>query len=138
VALVVDTGPVVASLDPGDPDHAACARLLADTDELVVLPAPILVEVEYLVRRAGVPQAFANLLDDVEAGAYQVEDLLPSDYRRVRSLLGEYGDLRIGLVDASVLAIVERLGEAKLATLDHRHFAAMRPRHAPGLELLPS
>jgi predicted nucleic acid-binding protein len=48
-----------------------------------------------------------------------------------------YEDLKVGFVDCAVLAIVERLGEAKLATLDHRHFATMRPRHADALELLP-
>ena len=38
----------------------------------------------------------------------------------------------------SILAVVEGLGEPKLATLDHRHFAAMRPRHFPALTLLPA
>jgi hypothetical protein len=36
-----------------------------------------------------------------------------------------------------VLALVERLGEDKLATLDHRHFAMLRPAHTQGLRLLP-
>jgi hypothetical protein len=40
-------------------------------------------------------------------------------------------------VDAAVLAILERLGEPKLATLDRKHFTAMRPRHVDALELLP-
>jgi hypothetical protein len=32
---------------------------------------------------------------------------------------------------------VERLGESKLATLDHRHFTVVRPRHLPALRLVP-
>jgi hypothetical protein len=40
-------------------------------------------------------------------------------------------------VDASVLALVERLGEDKLATLDHRHFSVIRPAHVEALALLP-
>jgi hypothetical protein len=36
-----------------------------------------------------------------------------------------------------VLAIVERLNEPKLATLDHRHFRMLRPRHVDSLILLP-
>ena len=40
-------------------------------------------------------------------------------------------------MDAAVLAIVERLNEPKLATLDRRHFGMMRPRHVAGLTLLP-
>jgi predicted nucleic acid-binding protein len=49
-----------------------------------------------------------------------------------------YKDLRVGYVDCAVLAIVERLGENRLATLDHRHFATMRPSHVGALELLPA
>jgi hypothetical protein len=36
-----------------------------------------------------------------------------------------------------VLAVVERLGEPKLATIDHRHFSVLRPVHVEALELLP-
>jgi uncharacterized protein len=35
------------------------------------------------------------------------------------------------------LAVVERLNEPKLATLDHRHFRMLRPRHVDALTLLP-
>jgi predicted nucleic acid-binding protein len=41
-------------------------------------------------------------------------------------------------VDASVIALCERLGETSVATLDHRHFTVVRPRHCPRLTLLPS
>ena len=78
------------------------------------------------------------ILDQIQTGALVVEDLLPEDYRRVGKLLTTYADLRVGFVDAAVLAVVERLREPKLATLDHRHFSVMRPRHVDALELLPS
>jgi len=55
----------------------------------------------------------------------------------VEELLDIYADLRVGFVDAAVLAVTERLRETKLATLDHRHFSVMRPRHVDALELLP-
>ena len=43
----------------------------------------------------------------------------------------------VGFVDAAVLAVTARLDEPKLATLDHRHFRALRPRHVDALQLLP-
>jgi uncharacterized protein len=98
----------------------------------------VLVEFDHFASRQGDRRAVRALLDDVERGAYEVKDLLVSDYRRVRELLDTYADLRVGFVDAAVLAIVERLREPKLATLDHRHFAVMRPRHVDALELLPA
>ena len=46
-------------------------------------------------------------------------------------------DLTLGVVDASVLALAERLNEPKLATLDQRHFGVVRPLHVASLELCP-
>jgi hypothetical protein len=43
----------------------------------------------------------------------------------------------LGVVDASVVALVERLDEPKVATLDQRHFRAVRPAHVDTLQLLP-
>jgi hypothetical protein len=66
-----------------------------------------------------------------------VENLLPADYDRIYDLCETYADADVGFVDAAVLAIVERLNEPKLATLDRQHFGMMRPRHVAGLVLLP-
>lgn len=137
MALILDTGPLYAALDRSDADHAACRRLIEAADEPLVIPAPVLVEVDYWIHvrlHAGVLVA---LLDDIVAGAYRVEALQPEDYRRIRELCDVYGDSDVGFVDAAVLAVVERLHEPKLATLDHRHFRVLRPRHVDGLRLLP-
>ncbi len=74
---------------------------------------------------------------DIESGAYAVEDLVSTDYRRVRELCDRYADADIGFVDAAVLAVAERLDEPKIATLDQRHFGTLRPRHVDALRLLP-
>ena len=81
--------------------------------------------------------ALTRFLRDVVSEAYAVEDLLPEDYARAADICEQYADARVGFVDAAVLSVVERLGERKLATLDHRHFRLLRPRHVEALELLP-
>src|SRR5438477_532166 len=43
----------------------------------------------------------------------------------------------IRLVDASIVAIAERLRVTRLLTADRRHFSLIRPRHCPALELVP-
>lgn len=137
MALILDTGPLYASLDRSDADYRACRALIEGAEEPLVIPAPVLVEVDYWIHRHLHAGVLAALLDDIVAGAYRVEDLAPGDYRRCRELCDHYGDAEIGFVDAAVLAVAERLGEPKLATLDHRHFGMMRPRHVDALELLP-
>jgi uncharacterized protein len=138
VALILDTGPLYASLDRSDQDHSACRALIEAAQEPLLMPAPVLVEVDYWIHERLNPGALVALLSDIESGAYAVVDLVAADYPRVRELVDRYADSDIGFVDAAVLAIVERLNEPKLATLDRRHFSLLRPRHRDSIELLPA
>lgn len=137
MALILDTGPVYASLDRTDADHRACRTLIERADEPLVIPSPVLVEVDYWIHQRLHPGVLVALLADIEAGAYVVADLVSDDYTRARELCDRYADADIGFVDAAVLAIVERMNEPKLATLDRRHFGIIRPRHRDSLVLLP-
>jgi hypothetical protein len=124
-------------MDRADADHEVCAQLLADFAEPLLVPAPVVVELDWLAGNRLGPEAFDAFLEDLADGGIALVDLVRADYERVRELLGRYADLKLGFVDAAVIAVVERLGESKLATLDHRHFGAIRPRHVGALELLP-
>lgn len=121
-----------------DADHERCVPLLQPQPERRVVPAPVLVELDHLLGRELGADAFPSLLDTIRAGELDVEDLTASDYERAAELMRTYADLEVGFVDCAVLAITERLGEPRLATLDHRHFSTMRPRHVESLELLPA
>ena len=137
MALICDTGPLYAAMDIADQDHVACARLFETTDEQVLVPSPVVVELDWLVGQRLGPDAFLSFLADSLDGLLEVVDLQTQDYLRVRELLDRYRDLALGFVDAAVLSVVERLGETKLATLDHRHFTIVRPRHVPAIRLVP-
>ena len=137
MALICDTGPLYGALDRSDADHAACARLLSEATEPIVVPAPVVVELEWLASSRLEPTAFLAFLADVEDARLVVAELERADYSRIRQLLERYADLPLGFVDAAVLAVVERFGERRLATLDHRHFSVVRPRHVANLELVP-
>lgn len=137
MALIFDTGPLYAAMDKSDVDHAACAALLEGSDEPVLVPAPVVVELDWLAGARLGHEPFDAFLADVQDGEIAVIDLAREDYVRVRELLERYSDLKLGFVDAAVVAILERLGETKLATLDRRHFTVVRPRHVDALELLP-
>lgn len=61
-------------------------------------------------------------------------DLNLQDWTRCIELIDKYADLGLGLVDASVISIAERLGVTTIATLNHRDFRAYilgvaKPRH---------
>ena len=48
-----------------------------------------------------------------------------------------YADNPIGFVDASIVAVAERLGVRQVLPLDRRHFGQIGPRHCDALDLLP-
>lgn len=137
MALVLDTGPVLALLDADDPDHRACVDMIDEIDERLVLVAPTLVEIDYWIRRRLTPDVWVTFVRDVGAGSYHVEQVTTDDLVRTAELEATYADLDLGMVDAAVIAVCERLGEEKVATLDHRHFSVVRPRHCRSLEILP-
>lgn len=60
-----------------------------------------------------------------------------SDPIRIAELVAQYRDLPLGTVDASVIAVAERLDTIEVATLDRRHFSVVRPRHEVAFQLLP-
>ncbi len=137
MALVLDTGPIYAYLDAADGAHVRCRTLIDQTTEQLVVPSPVLVEVDYWINERLHQGVLLRFLDDLISDAFSVVDLLARDYARIRQLCDTYADANIGFVDAAVLAVVERLNEPKLATLDQPHFRMLRPRHVDALQLLP-
>lgn len=136
--LVVDTGVLYAVADASDADHDACDALLAGepADELMV-PVPVVVESSWLIESRLGPPAEAAFLAAIASGELSRVDLHDTDWRRVHELVATYADLGLGLVDASVVAVAERLGITRLATLNHRDFTVVRPRHVAAFELVP-
>jgi predicted nucleic acid-binding protein len=137
VSLVIDTGPLLAALDGADRDHEACAALLTAAKEDLLVPSLVLAELDYWCHERLGADAWLSFLEDLVDGAYRVEHPAPADLERCHELQTQYRDLRLGVVDASVIAALERLGESKVATLDHRHFAVVRPAHVEALQIVP-
>jgi predicted nucleic acid-binding protein len=138
VALILDTTVLLAALDAADRDHGRCAKLIAAEPGELIVPTLVLAELDYWCHKRLTLDVWLAFLRDVLDGAYTVVDPTGDDLVRCDELQRTYADLKVGVVDCSILALVERLGEPRLATLDHRHFATMLPRHVKALELLPA
>lgn len=136
MTLVCDTTALYAALDRRDAGHASCSRLLSGGVALVV-PSPTLVEVDQLAHARNAPHATLALLDALGAGDFVLAAPDVDDHRRIRDLVDEYADLPLGYVDASVVAVAERLGADTVATLDRRHFSVVRPQHVEAFALVP-
>jgi predicted nucleic acid-binding protein len=130
--LVADTGALVALLDRDDAHHRAVRALFAANLDAWVLPWAILPEVDYLVSTRLGDRVQRVWFDDLARGAFAVEWGKPDDLPLAHTLIRRYDSLDMGLVDAVVMAIAERLN-ADIATVDLRHFGAVRLKHAPRL-----
>jgi hypothetical protein len=103
----------------------------------LIVPTLVLTEVAYLVASRLGWQAEARLLGDFALGNFTLEPVHPGDLMRIVELVAQYHDLPLGTVDASVVAVAERLNLAQIATIDRRHFSIVRPARADVFTLLP-
>jgi predicted nucleic acid-binding protein len=103
----------------------------------LVVPELVVTEVAYLLADRIGPHAELQFGRSVARGELIVEPIRQEDWVRVVDLAERYLDLPLGLVDAAVVAVAERLGATTIATLDRAHFGVVRPRHAAAFRLVP-
>jgi predicted nucleic acid-binding protein len=131
--IVVDTGAMLALLDASEDHHAMLREVYDDNPDGWILPWAILPEVDYLVAAHLGAKAQEAFLADLVDGAFPVEWGRDEDLAVARRLHTRYQALRLGLVDAVVIATAERLKVEAIATLDLRHFAAVSIKGNPRL-----
>jgi predicted nucleic acid-binding protein len=134
----VDAGPLYAYVDADDRHHAECLDLLEEHPGPLLVPELVITEVVYLIGTRLGPRAEVRFLEDLASGALIAEPVAAADWERIAELVWQYRDLGLGAVDASVVAVAERLLLREIATLDRRHFGVVRPRHAEAFVLLPA
>ena len=124
-AVLADTGPLYAAVNPDDQLHArARAEVvsLLENDVTVLVPFPILCEAHSLVlRRLGTEVATTFLRDLLISAliAHPTGDDCVEAFRRA----GDYADQKITLFDAVTAAMSDRISQP-VWTYDH-HFDVM-------------
>jgi predicted nucleic acid-binding protein len=83
------------------------------------------------------PDIESAFLTSVATSEFEHVTSAAADSVRTAELVRADADLPLGAVDASVIAVAERLKLTDVATLDRRHFTVVRPGHAAALNLLP-
>ncbi|MGZ6545835.1 MAG: type II toxin-antitoxin system VapC family toxin [Acidimicrobiia bacterium] len=134
---MVDAGPLIASVDAGDRNHRACRALLEGHPGPLFVPMLVIPEVVHFIDRDLDTAAELDFLADVSDGTFEAIPVETEDWARIIELTWTYRDMSLGTVDASVIALAERLRIGTIATLDHKHFSVVRPAHVESFELLP-
>jgi len=136
-AAIVDTGIVYALADKADAWHARAVESVAGYTGRLIVPLSVIPEACYLLNAYLGPSAEIAFLDALLRREMSVEPVTTPDVARAAAILKRYADANIGFVDASVVAVAERLGITTILTTDRRHFSLVKPAHCPALSLLP-
>jgi len=97
----------------------------------------VIAEAAYLIERELGSSVERLLYDSIIGGEIVIEHLTLEDWKRTAELSTRYESLPLGGTDASLIALAERHEQSEIATLDHRHFAVVRPKHVDAFTLLP-
>jgi predicted nucleic acid-binding protein len=133
--IVADTGALLALVDADDRHHKALRHVFGNEGSSWVLPWAILPEVDDLLSALVGRRAEEAFLADLASGVFPMERGTEADLLEAERISRRHRALRLGLVDAVVIAVAERLKAEAIATLGLRHFGGVRIRGAP--KLLP-
>jgi predicted nucleic acid-binding protein len=134
-AWLVDTGPLVAYLDAGDPDHAKVAPALdAFAGRLVTSSAVVTEAVHFVSAGPTGPRLLAEFL---AASRTTVHDLCrPPEIHEAVRLMERSADVPMDFADATLMLLAEALSIDEILTLDRRGFSAYRTRQGRSLRLV--
>jgi predicted nucleic acid-binding protein len=135
--IVLDASVVIAYFNAAERSHTRVAGWLETLEEQLVTTPLVLAELDYVLARRAGPAALDALWSDLEDGVYEVRwwaGALTATIGAARA-----APIRIGLADASLVALAAHLGTTRIATLDEAHFRRLDPLgDADAFVLLPA
>lgn len=123
---VATAGAIYSLYDSSDAHHIDFVRLFQRADLSIVVPAFVLAEADYLIRAQLGPAAQADFLEGLTQGFFTVEPTSQSDWDSAARLLREHPSIRLGLTDATVVAVAERLTTYVVLTPTGKRFRSLR------------
>jgi uncharacterized protein len=126
LAVVVDTGPLLAAALKRDSAHELAAALIAYGGRDLLIPDPVVAECESFLRQRDSHEGARRFLAALVDGIWVRVPLTPSLFAQAVAIDKRYQDLGLGLVDASVMAIAAAT-KSSILTFDFRDFRAAPP-----------
>jgi hypothetical protein len=135
--ILVDTNFLVAIANGHDRYHTECLALAATIQTGFIVPVTVLPEAAYLIHDRLGHHVMREFIRQMTGPSWTIESLKADDLTRALEVLEIYRDNNLDFVDATLVAIAERLNIQRVLTLDQRHFRVIRPAHCPAFEILP-
>ena len=121
--VLLDTSVIVALLDRAEAFHDRSVEAIRSLTAPLITCEAVIAESCYLLRN--IPGASEAVVENVEAGIFQLPLLLSKEAAEIRRLLRKYRDRRIDLADACLIRLAEEFETGEILTLD-QDFAVYR------------
>ena len=134
--VLLDTGPIVATLDASDQWHRSCADSVTELIERCVTTEAVVTEACHLVGRG---RARASLVLDFLLDAdVPILSLDRSSLRHAARLMDRYATVPMDFADAALVTLADGLQLGAVLTTDRRGFRAYRPASGQAFHIYPS
>ncbi len=135
--IVADTSGLLALYNRAEPAHAAVARAVMATTDVIVVSPYVVAEIDHLMAtRLGIDAELA-MLRELAGGAYEHPHLADDELTSCAEIIARYQDQQIGVTDASLVVLAHRYATNRILTLDRRHFDVLRPIDGGHFEIVP-
>lgn len=113
--ILADTGLFVALFNRRDAYHEPAKAWLKELTDPLITNLPVLTETVHLLDFH--PQVALDFLRWVQR-AVTIDSHTPDDLPRIEQVFTKYADVPADFADASLVALAERLGTRRIATVD--------------------
>ena len=134
---LTDAGPLIALIDANEPDHERCKAVLADISLPLLTTWPAFTEAMYLLGRAGAWPGQRALWRLLFREDLVIADASAASNRRAAELMARYADRPMDLADATLVALADNRGIARIFTLD-ADFHIYRLKARKRFEVMPA
>ena len=126
--IVLDTSAVIGLMDKNYRKHTLLKKIFTEKENVFILPSTTIGEICYMLNSRFGSKIELVFLQEIIKSSFQLELLKDIDIIRSIEILKKYDTLNIGYVDASIIAVAERLKVNKILTLDRKHFEVVAHR----------
>jgi uncharacterized protein len=125
--IVADTSGLYAIVNRRQPEHQAARGAVERDGGPLVLSPLVLAELDYFILARLGAHAEQVVLTELKSQAYRLAPFTDDDFKLASEVAVKYGDMQLGLTDASIVVQAARHKTTRILSLDHKHFGAVRP-----------
>jgi hypothetical protein len=133
--VLLDTGPIVASLDAGDPHHVMVCEGFGRLTGKLITTGAVVTEAMFFLQ--DLPNGPARLVDWLARIKAEIVDCFQFSHLQVTSeLMARYADTPMDFADATLVLTAAHLDCGNVLTLDERGFRTYRFNRSKRFRLL--